>query len=230
MSMISVVLAAYKGEKYIYAQVESILKQLGENDELIISDDFPSGKTKESISELMSRDKRIVYINGPGRGVVANFELAISEARGDFIFLSDQDDVWLDGKVDRVVRELEGGADLVLHNADITDGELNKTGETAFELNRTKTGLFNNIIKNSYQGCCMAFRSELKNFILPFPKKLPMHDQWIGLMAEKHGRVSLIDEPLILYRRHGGNVTGGGSGILTKIKWRAEIIFAVLGR
>ena len=44
--MISVVLAAYKGEKYIYAQVESILKQLGENDELIISDDFPSGKTK----------------------------------------------------------------------------------------------------------------------------------------------------------------------------------------
>ena len=116
-------------------------------DELSISDDFPSCKTKESISELMSRDKRIVYINGPGRGVVANFELAISEARGDFIFLSDQDDVWLDGKVERVVRELEGGADLVLHNADITDGELNKTGENAFELNRTKTGLFNNIIK-----------------------------------------------------------------------------------
>ena len=60
LSMISVVLAAYKGEKYIGAQVESIINQLGEDDELIISDDFPAGKTKESISELMSRDKRIV--------------------------------------------------------------------------------------------------------------------------------------------------------------------------
>lgn len=228
--MISVVLAAYKGEKYICAQIGSILGQLGENDELIVSDDFPKGKTKDAVFERFGDDSRIVYLEGPSKGVIENFEFAISRARGEYIFLCDQDDVWLDGKVQTVVKELENGADLVLHNALIVDGKLHKTGETAFEINRTKKGFIRNIIKNSYQGCCMAFRSELKKYILPFPKKIPMHDQWIGLMAEKHGNVVFIDEPLILYRRHGGNVTGNGSGFITKIKWRTDIIKAVIGR
>lgn len=228
--MISVVLAAYKGEKYICAQIGSILGQLGENDELIVSDDFPKGKTKDAVFERFGDDSRIVYLEGPSKGVIENFEFAISRARGEYIFLCDQDDVWLDGKVQTVVEKLENGADLVLHNALIVDGKLHKTGETAFEINRTKKGFIRNIIKNSYQGCCMAFRSELKKYILPFPKKIPMHDQWIGLMAEKHGNVVFIDEPLILYRRHGGNVTGNGSGFITKIKWRTDIIKAVIGR
>ena len=162
--------------------------------------------------------------------MIANFEFAISKARGDYIFLSDQDDVWLDGKINTVLKEFYNGSDLVLHNAFITDGELHKTGETAFEINNTKKGFFRNIIKNSYQGCCMAFRSEMKKYILPFPKKIPMHDQWIGLIAEKHGRIGLINEPLILYRRHGGNVTGNGSNFITKFKWRADIILSVIGR
>ncbi len=228
--MISVVLAAYKGEKYIAAQVESILSELGENDELIISDDFPAGKTKAAVAELIENDKRIVYLEGPGKGVIRNFEYAISKAKGDFIFLSDQDDIWLKNKVQAVMAEFEKGVDLVLHNAKITDGDLNETGEYAFEINKTATGFFRNIIKNSYQGCCMAFRSEMRKFILPFPGKIPMHDQWIGLMSEKHGKIGLIDEPLILYRRHGDNVTGNGSDFVSKLKWRADIALSVVGR
>ena len=112
--MISVVLAAYKGEKYIGAQVESIISQLGENDELIVSDDFPTGDTRKAIADLIENDKRIIYLNGPGRGVIANFEFAISKARGDYIFLSDQDDVWLDGKINTVLKEFYNGSDLVL--------------------------------------------------------------------------------------------------------------------
>ncbi|HAX83802.1 MAG TPA: alpha-L-Rha alpha-1,3-L-rhamnosyltransferase [Ruminococcaceae bacterium] len=228
--MISVVLAAYKGEKYIFEQVRSILSQLNAEDELIISDDYPLGDTKKAISDFIENDKRIVYIQGPGKGVIKNFEFAISKARGDIIFLADQDDVWLDGKVEAVTAEIRKGADLVLHNAIITDGELNETGETAFRINNTQKGFLRNIIKNSYQGCCMAFDAKIKKYILPFPSKIPMHDQWIGLMAEKHGKVSLIEEPLILYRRHGGNVTGNGSGFLTKLRWRADIVLSVLGR
>lgn len=228
--MISVVLAAYKGEKYILKQVESILNQLGIGDELIISDDFPQGKTREVLSSIIDNDDRVVYINGPGKGVIKNFEFGITKARGDYIFLSDQDDVWIDEKIKKVVEVLENGYDLVLHDAFITDENLKRTNETAFEINKTKTGIIRNIVKNSYQGCCMAFRSDLKTFILPFPNRIPMHDQWIGLMAEKHGKICLVDEPLILYRRHGGNVTGNGSGIGDKIRWRAEIIKAVIGR
>ncbi len=228
--MISVAMAAYKGEKYISEQVASILNQLGEGDELIISDDCPYTQTYEFLRELIEGDGRIVYTAGPGKGVIKNFEHAISLARGEYIFLSDQDDVWCGNKVERVMNAFSDGAMLVLHNAAITDGMLHPVGVSSFEINHTEVGTVKNIIKNSYQGCCMAFCSELKKFILPFPEKLPMHDQWIGLTAEKHGKVTLIDEPLILYRRHGENVSGNGSGFLTKLNWRVQIISALLRR
>lgn len=228
--MISVVLAAYKGEKYIYAQVESIIKQLGNDDELIITDDYPQGETYNAIKPLTDNDSRIHYIHGKGQGLIKNFEHGIENAHGDFIFLSDQDDIWLDGKVDAVISEFKNGFDVVMHDADIVDGELKPTGLTAFKLNGAGTGIIKNIVKNSYQGSCMAFRSDMKKYILPFPQSLPMHDQWIGLMGEKYGKVKLIDRSYLIYRRHGDNASGNGSTIMQKIKWRCEIIFAYLSR
>lgn len=226
--MVSVVLAAYKGEKYIKAQVESILSQLSEGDELIISDDFPQGETRAALDSIISSDSRVRYIEGPGRGLIKNFEHAIKHAKGDFIFLSDQDDVWLEGKVSAVLKEFSDGAVAVMHDAIITDSQLNPTEDRAFALNSAKTGIVKNIIKNSYQGSCMAFRRELTEHILPFPDKIPMHDQWIGLIGEKHGKVSLINHPYILYRRHSEAVSGGGSSILQKIRWRMNIIGCIL--
>ena len=228
--MISVVLAAYKGEKYIAAQVKSILCQLGENDELVISDDYPQGETYGAIEAIVKSDTRVRYIHGKGQGVIRNFENAICHAKGDYIFLSDQDDIWLDGKVEAVMKEFRNGAAVVMHNAEIVDGNLNPIGQTAFRLNGAGTGILKNIIKNSYQGSCMAFSAELKKHILPFPENLPMHDQWIGLLGEKYGRVRLIDEPYILYRRHGNNVSGNGSTLIQKIKWRIAITGCFISR
>lgn len=226
--MISVVIAAYKGEKYIVEQVKSILPQLGESDELIISDDYPEGETKASLDGIIKRDSRVKYIHGRSLGLIKNFEYAINHAKGDFIFLSDQDDVWLEGKVEAVMKEFNDGADVVMHDALITDGELNPTGDRAFVLNSAGKGIFKNILKNSYQGCCMAFRKKMKEYILPFPEKIPMHDQWIGLIGEKHGNVHLINHPYILYRRHSENVSGGGSSLMQKIMWRINIIGCLL--
>lgn len=224
--MVSVVLAAYKGEKYIAEQVGSILPQLSEEDELIISDDYPQGKTREALKNIT--DSRLRFIDGPGRGLIKNFENAIINASGEYIFLSDQDDVWLEGKVKAVMLEFENGADVVMHDADIVDGNLIPTGDTVFGVNRAGMGIVKNIIKNSYQGSCMAFRASLKPYILPFPDNIPMHDQWIGLMGEKHGKVSLIKKSYLLYRRHGGNASGNGSSLMQKIKWRAAIISDLL--
>ena len=228
--MISVVLAAYKGEKYIVEQVRSILSQLSEDDELVISDDYPQGETKAALEDILKNDPRVKYIHGKSQGLIKNFEYAINNSRGDFIFLSDQDDVWLEGKVKAVMSEFENGADVVMHDAFITDGELNPTGERAFALNSAGKGIFKNILKNSYQGSCMAFRKEMKEYILPFPEKIPMHDQWIGLMGEKHGKVHLIDHPYILYRRHGENASGSGSSLMQKIRWRINILGCLLGK
>lgn len=220
---ISVAIAAYKGENFIEEQLKSIMTQLSSSDEVVVSDDFPQGKTKEIVMRLGAEDGRIRYIEGPAKGLIMNFENAINACTGDFIFLADQDDVWLPDKVEKVCEKLEAGADLVLHNAMVTDGKLKIEDTSFFKSHGTKTGFLNNLIKNSYMGCCMAFRKDLKEKIMPFPRNLPMHDQWIGLIAEKTGKVSLVEKPLILYRRHGNNMTGGQTSLKQKIMWRISI-------
>ncbi|MBQ2774594.1 MAG: glycosyltransferase family 2 protein [Clostridia bacterium] len=220
---ISVAMAAYNGEKYIGEQIESILPQLREGDELIVSDDNPAGKTRSIVEFYTAYDNRVKYVEGEGKGVCKNFENAINHCSGDVIFLCDQDDVWLDGKVQKVLNVIEAGADVVLHDAQVTDGELNVTSPSFFALNGSKPGFVKNLVKNSYMGCCMAFKAEFKNIFMPFPENLPMHDWWIGLNAELRGKVAFLHEPLIKHRCHGGNVTGGETTAVQKLLWRLQM-------
>lgn len=222
---ISVALAAYKGEQYIAEQIESILTQLGENDEIVVSDDYPQGKTKDTVLSLASKDNRIRYIEGEGKGVVKNFENALRNCSGDVIFLCDQDDVWLPDKVESVMTEIRNGACLVLHDASVTDADLNITDESYFSSHGSNASLIGNMIKNSFVGCCMAFTKELMLETLPFPAEIPMHDWWIALVAlKKNRRTVLLNKPLILWRRHGDNVTGGKTTFAQKVMWRLKII------
>ena len=122
------------------------------------------------------------------------------------------------------------GYDLVLHNAYITDGELNITDYSFFEKRGSKKGVFRNIFKNSYMGCCMAFDRRLLKKIMPMPRNIPMHDQWIGILAEIYGKVKFLDLPLIYYRVHGGNVTGGKTTFRQKMEWRRYLIFKLYKR
>ncbi len=221
-------MAAYHGEKYIGAQIASIMPLLDAGDELIVSDDDPGGETQRVVERLSAVDGRIKYFSGEGRGVVKNFENALSKVSGDYIFLCDQDDVWLPNKVDRVIRELESGATLVLHDARVTDADLNETCGSFFKAHGSKTGFLRNLGYNSYMGCCMAFKRELLLKALPFPDNIPMHDQWLGLLAERRGKTRLIAEPLILYRRHGETVTGKKKGLAQKLSWRVSLLKALL--
>ncbi|MDO5448126.1 MAG: glycosyltransferase family 2 protein [Clostridia bacterium] len=223
---VSVALAAYNGEKFIEEQLGSILAQLGADDEVIVSDDNPSGGTKAAVERV--GDPRVKYIEGPGQGVIKNFECAIAHTSGDLIFLSDQDDVWLPGKVQAVTDAISRGALLVMHDAKVTDEALNVTDESFFAIRGTRTGFVKNLIKNSYMGCCMAFDASLKGDILPFPDDLPMHDQWIGLKAERAGKVVLIETPYLLYRRNGDSLTGNPTSFAQKLKWRFSITKDIL--
>lgn len=226
---ISVALAAYKGEQYISEQIDSILSQLGENDELIISDDYPAGKTREIVLGYQSADKRIRYIEGEGKGVVRNFENALNACSGDIIFLSDQDDVWMPDKVKLVMKEISDGADLVLHDAAVTDSDLNITEPSYFAVHGSNASFFDNMARNCFVGCCMAFRKEVLHESLPFPEALPMHDWWIALVAiKKKMKVVLLSEPLIKWRRHSATVTGKKSSLLQKIMWRIRILLPLI--
>lgn len=228
--MISVALAAYKGEKYIEAQIRSILPQLSYEDEIIVSDDRPGGMTEKIVRRLSREDSRVIWVEGKSKGVVANFVNAIRYCKGDKIFLCDQDDIWLPDKVRRVTEAFDEGYDLVLHNAYVTDGELNITDYSFFEKRGSKKGVLHNIFKNSYMGCCMAFDRKLLKKIMPIPKNIPMHDQWIGILGEIYGKVKFLDLPLIYYRVHGGNVTGGATTFSQKMAWRRYLVLKLYKR
>ncbi len=205
---ISVVLPYYDGGKYIKEQLDSILSQLGEKDEVILSIDRAADGSMEILKQYERRDERVILIKGPAKGVVKNVECAVNAASGDIIFLSDQDDVWTKQKVKRVMKAFQkSDVVAVLHNAEIVDENLKKTGQTTFEWRKSKPGKWKNFIKNSYIGACMAFRADLKDRIFPIPDKIFMHDYWIGARAQEIGKVAFLREPLLLYRRHENNVT-----------------------
>jgi len=226
--MISVCLASYNGEQFIAEQIESILAQLSTGDELIISDDGSNDQTIGITSSF--NDSRIKIINNDKcKGVIKNFENALMHAKGDYIFLSDQDDVWLPSKVKESIKYLDKNL-LVVSDCRVVDKQLKEISHSFFRLRGSKKGILNNIVKNSYLGCCMAFRKELLQYALPIPNGAAMHDIWLGLVAETQGTVQFIDKQLILFRRHGANAsfTTGKSQLSTYIKLKNRITVAGL--
>lgn len=204
--MISVCMAIYNGEKYLHEQVSSILEQLNEDDELVVSDD---GSTDSSIQVLESfNDSRIRIIhNKKNHGVNVNFNNALHHAKGKYIFLSDQDDIWLPDKVS-VCLDALNNFDCVVHDAIIVDKNLKELKSSFFLERNVSKGFYRNIYRNSYLGCCMAFDRKILDKVLPIPDtKAFFHDGWIGSIVELKFRCSFIPYKGILFRRHDNNTS-----------------------
>jgi glycosyltransferase involved in cell wall biosynthesis len=238
--MISVCIPTYNGDKFIWEQLNSILRQLGANDEVVISDD---GSTDDTLGVIAAfNDSRIkVYHNSRTTArqkyrfmyTTLNVENSLNYAQGDVIFLADQDDIWLENKVCLLLEQLQSN-DLVTSDCTIIDEQGDMINSSYFTLIGAAPGLLKNLKVNSYLGCCMAFRKELLNHILPISKYQVPHDIWIGLLAEIYGTVSFVPVPLVAYRRHGRNVSpsGGisGNSLYFKVAYRFILLFSLLKR
>ncbi len=223
---ISVAMAAYNGEKYLPQQIRSIISQLGQQDELVVSVD-PSTDNTEAIAKSFAEiDVRIHVIKGPGMGVIKNFENALNHVSGEYIFLSDQDDVWDERKFSVCLSALSQKAvTAVIHDAVITSENLDVKQGTIFN-GKFYSGIYRNIIRNRYIGCCMGIKRSVLRVALPFPANLPMHDQWLGIVAKRMGEVTFVNAPLIQYRRHEQTVTGRDRVKMSvRLKWRFNITF-----
>lgn len=222
--MISVCMATFNGEKYVVEQIESILKQLDVEDELIISDD---GSTDNTINLIkLINDKRIKLYFKNGYSYTENFENALKKAKGDYIFLSDQDDVWSPNKVQVCLNYLKE-YDFVMSDATVVDENLKVINSSRNSYHFVKNGFLRNFIKTYYLGCCMAFKRNVLDFVLPFPtnSKLCLHDAWISLNAELFFKTKVIDEQLILYRRHSNNTSNGS--IVKKLNIRKYFMIRI---
>jgi len=232
--MISVCIATYNGEKYIKAQLLSIISQLHPNDEIIISDDGSCDRTVEIINSLCSPFIRI-FINQGEHGYTSNFENALRQATGDYIFLSDQDDIWKDNKVTKTIDLLQT-YDFVVSDATIIKSDGIIMADSYYLARRPYKGFLGNLLKFGYLGCCMAFKREILNKALPFPANHSMctHDNWLFLIGLAFFNVIVTDDKLIYYRRHKDNVSAGGLQPTTsfsfKIKYRVYIIVKLIMR
>ncbi|WDF54714.1 glycosyltransferase family 2 protein [Mucilaginibacter sp. KACC 22063] len=222
--MVSVCLASYNGEKFIKEQIDSILIQLQPNDELIISDDSSTDNTVKVVRSIP--DPRIkLYTSNNFRDPIKNFQNALSYAKGEYIFLSDQDDIWIENKYEEMINLLKD-YDLAISDSIIVDEQLNTLHPSFFSYFKSGKGIIKNVIKSSYYGSCMAFRKTILDVALPFPDTKEIgHDLWIGLVAEMIGKVIFYKKPLILYRRHSNTFTPANVG-----KSKRRIYQMLLGR
>ncbi len=238
--MISVCLTTYNGEKHISEQLHSILCQLSDSDEIIISDDGSIDKTLDIIQsynddrlKLFLHKKDNNFPNYSFYKITKNVENALIHANGDLIFLADQDDIWIPTKVQSVIHEIGDNLGL-LHDCIVVDENENIIQTSYYKQNKSNSGVILNIFNSSYLGCCMVIKRELLAKALPFPSHPVPHDIWLGLIADCMGKMKMIDNKLIKYRRHGANLSTSSeksqASLLYKFNYRTNIIKALLLR
>lgn len=197
---ISVVLASYNGSRYIEAQIRSLLDQLGEDDEVVVSDDASTDSTVAVVSAIA--DGRISLLKADQRvGYQKNFERAIRAARGRFIVFSDQDDHCLPSRIPASLAALERSS-FVCGDAAVVNDSMQVLHPSYFAYRGA--GNFKPLeilLKPPVIGATMACRREFLLSALPFPVGIP-HDQWLSLLASLQGDLAVVHSPFILYRRH----------------------------
>lgn len=210
MTLVSVALATYNGERYLPELLDSLLAQTHRDLEVCASDDASTDRTVAILEEYAARDPRVrVVANATNRGYQQNFQVAVRMCRGEYVALCDQDDVWLPHKVERLLSGM-GDNLLVASDATVVDSHLRPTGQTlagVYRLSGQRWSFLSILLKNRFTGCTMMFRQQLLRWGLPFPDYMP-HDWWLVLIAIDRGRFTFVPEELTLYRQHEENAIG----------------------
>lgn len=222
---LSVALCTYNGEEYICSQIESILNQTTPIDEIVICDDLSNDRTVEKIKILQKTHPKIIklYLNKKRLGTVRNVERAISLVKGDLIFLSDQDDIWIDTKVQEMssfllenikCKLLFSDAYLINEKGVFINSFLwEKWGfnEEKRKQWKSNSNAFRDLVNNNNKitGATICFHHSIKEKIIPI--KIPLgywHDAWLGIHASAINGLMYIEKPLINYRIHANQQVG----------------------
>lgn len=221
--LISVVVASYNGERYLRAQLDSLLAQSYTRLEIILTDDCSTDGTRAILEEYVRKDPLRVraLLNETNLGFVGNFERGIRAARGDYLALCDQDDVWLPTKLERLKALLDEGASLAFCDLALVDRDLRPLGKSMWaslgvrprDIRALKgTAAFEVLMRrNIINGCSLLVPRSVSDAALPFPPlESFVHDQWLALIAAFMGPIAGIPEKLVLYRQHPSQQTGAG--------------------
>ena len=221
--MVDILMAAYNGEEYIAAQIESIMRQSYTDWTLIIRDDGSSDRTIEIIEQIAKKENRIKLITDKcgNKGVIDNFELLLKQSKAKYIMLADQDDIWLPDKVSltlnemlKIEKENKEKPILVFTDATVVDQNLKILNNSYIKTENLDTVIASNFerlpIRNCVMGCTIMINFTAKELVLPFNPYILMHDWWIALIVHHYGIISFLNNKTILYRQHANNQVGSG--------------------
>ena len=208
--LISIAMATYNGEKYLSEQLDSLLCQTHRNIEIVIADDCSKDSTVAIIEQYQQENKNIRLLqNEFNSGIAKTFEKAILACKGNYIALSDQDDIWFHNKLEILVDNI--GDNLLIHSdAVLVDEKLQVIAKSHFEhvKDASKTSFLDYLWSNNMHGCTAMFNRRLIDLSFPIPDGFYVHDHYIAICAAYYGSIKLHLEPLIYYRQHQTNSTG----------------------
>ena len=216
---IDILMATYNGEKYLVEQLDSIINQTYRNWNLLIRDDNSTDKTLEIIQNYHKKDKRIKILkdNKGNLGIVRNFEELLKSSESEFIMFSDQDDIWVKNKLDmylKMIEKIKNKGFMIHSDAILFDkNKSNILKDTFISKKAINKGLENVFFNYFVQGATILISKEIKNFILPFPKEVYLHDRYIHLISELFFERIFVNKALIYYRQHGDNQIGAKNTI-----------------
>lgn len=225
--LVSVVIATYNGARFIREQLESIIGQTYPNIEIIIVDDASKDDTIAIVKEYTIKDPRVrLHPSEINMGFLKNFERGVLLCQGDYVALSDQDDIWLPQKIEVLIRERKDHA-LIYCNSELIDQNGKSLGIKLTDLKNLENfdSPINYTVGGTASGHAMMVKKDVMLQSLPWPSMVT-HDFWIGFVSTFTSPLKFVDQVLVLYRQHDANVVGvtGGGAIATpqKRKTREE--------
>ncbi|HEK20317.1 glycosyltransferase family 2 protein [Mucilaginibacter sp.] len=230
LPLISVALCTYNGEKYIEAQLNSLIHQTYKNLEIIIVDDGSTDDTARLIQQMAANDGRIkFYRNEQNLGFNQNFQKAIGLTTGEYIAICDQDDIWAENKIE-ILHQHIGDNWLIFSNSSCID-EQDKTLEWNIlrDFNFGSRNYKSILLHNWVTGHTSLFKREFLDYLLPIPPD-GYYDWWMGFVALYHNKITYLDQVLTRYRIHSASVTQQEQNITEKaykLKW-LEIVLTMV--
>lgn len=220
---VQILMSTYNGEKYLKEQLDSIFKQTYPNIEVLVRDDGSKDSTLEILEEYQKTHTNLHIFPEENIGLTKSFLELIKKCDADYIAFSDQDDYWLENKIEAALEMLEHieGPALYCSNQILADQDLNRLPEG--EIPNPVPGFGNAVIESMCTGCTAVMNRALaENVKEHFPKDAIWHDWWCYLVASYLGTVIFDKGAYILYRQHGDNQLGSSRSawVMIRNKWK----------
>lgn len=237
--MIAILMSTYNGERYLHEQINSILSQTCEDWQLYVRDDGSKDDTLTILKNYAAEHPKKIHVvedvkENMGAGRSFMYLLEVVEA--DYYMFSDQDDVWMNDKIERTLKKVqcmenEFGQEVpigVFTDLTVVDSNLKVLMPSLWKADNRHPEYIRDFYmqwtnRHATYGCTQMINRAAKSVVLPyrqFEGVMGAHDNWVEYILIWLGKYDYLEESTILYRQHGTNVVGANFGHTIKDETR----------